>query len=143
MKTFRVCLASLVFLIGSCYCFAQEMKAEKYDNPQWVNMAYIKFKPMKKDAAMSVVENYFVKADQEAGIKPPTVFHFVTGEYDMLVIWEMPEGIETLNYKMTPDDVKWMESMANIAGGTEKAMEKLDEFSSYVDVWENTLARKE
>ncbi|MCB7482457.1 hypothetical protein [Christiangramia sediminis] len=143
MKTFKTTLALLVFLIAGNLSFGQEMKAEKYENPQWVSMASIKFKPMKKDAAMEIIHNYFAKADEDAGIKPPTAFHFVTGKYDMLVIWEMPEGIETLNYKMTPEDVKWMSSMAKIAGGQDKAMAKLDEFMTYVETWDNSIARKE
>lgn len=143
MRTIKAVFGIVVFLIATSFSFGQDMKAEKYENPEWVSMSYIKFKPMKKDPAMSIIENYFVKADQDAGIKAPTVYHFVTGDYDMLVVWEMAEGVETLNYKMTPDDAKWMKSMAKIAGSQEKAMAKMDEFFSYVDSWENTLARKE
>lgn len=143
MKIFKATLAVLVFLIAGNLSYAQELKAEKYENPEWVSISYIKFKPMKKDAAMNIVENYFVKADEDAGIDPPTTYHFNFGKYDMMVIWEMEEGLETLNYKMTPGDVKWMKSMAKVAGGQDKAMAKLDEFMSYVEVWENMMARKE
>lgn len=143
MKFFKTTIAALVFLFTTSFSFSQEMKAEKYDNPQWVSISYIKFKPMKKDPAMSIVENYFAKADEAAGIAPPTVYHFAFGKYDMMVIWNMKEGLETLNYKMTPEDVEWMKSMAEIAGGQEKAMAKLDEFMSYVESWDNSMARKE
>ena len=142
MKSFKTILMMLAFLASSSFGFSQEMQAEKYENPQWVSVAYIKFKPMKKDAAMNIIQNYFVKADQDAGISPPTAYHFAFGKYDMMVIWEMKEGVETLNYKMTPDDVKWMKSMAKVAGGQEKSMEVVDEFFSYIDIWENTLARR-
>lgn len=143
MKMFKTTIALLVFLIAGNLSFAQEMKAEKYENPQWVTMASIKFKPMKKDAAMEIIHNYFAKADEDAGIDAPTAYHFVTGKYDMLVVWEMPEGVETLNYRMTPEDAKWMNSMAKIAGGQDKAMAKLDEFMTYVETWDNSIARKE
>jgi len=143
MKLFKTGLAIFAFLLASSFTYSQEMKAEKYENPEWVNMSYIKFKPMKKDAAMGIIENYFVKADQDAGIDAPTTYHFPTGDYDMLVIWDLPEGLETLNYKMTPDDVKWMKSMAKVAGAQDKAMAKLDEFMTYVEDWKNIYARKE
>jgi len=144
MKMFKITtMAMILFLIAGNFSFAQEMQAEKYENPEWVNIAYIKFKPMKKDPAMSIVENYFMKADEDAGIEAPTSYHFAFGKYDMMVIWKMDEGVETLNYKMTPEDVEWMKSMAKIAGGQEKAMEKLGEFMSYVETWDNALARKE
>lgn len=92
---------------------------------------------------MNIIEEYFAKADENAGIDPPTAYHLVTGKYDMLVIWKMKEGVETLNYEMTPDDVKWMKEMAKIAGGQDKAMSKLEEFYSYVEDWETSIARKE
>ena len=66
--------------MANSYSYWQEMKAEKYENPQWVSISYIKFKPMKKDQAMSIMENYFAKADQDAGIDAPTAYHFVYGE---------------------------------------------------------------
>ena len=143
MKRIQTILVVVIFAIASNFSFAQEMKAEKYDNPEWVSIAYIKFKPMKKDAAMSIVENYFAKADEDAGIDAPTTYHFPMGKYDMMVVWDMKEGIETLNWKMTPEDVKWMKSMAKVAGGQDKAMAKMDEFMSYVESWDNTMARKE
>ena len=142
MKTIKTFIAVAVFLMSSSYSFGQ-VEAEKYENPQWVSMSYIKFKPMKKEQAMGIIENYFAKADQDAGIEAPTVFHFVNGDYDMLVIWEMKDGVETLNYKTTPDDAKWMNSMAKIAGGSDKAMAKMEEFMGYVDAWDNAMARKE
>ncbi|MDX1545055.1 MAG: hypothetical protein R3214_14025 [Christiangramia sp.] len=143
MRTIRTILALLFLFCSIQLVTAQAMKAEKYDNPQWVSMSYIKFKPMKQDAAMEIIENYFAKADQDAGIEAPTVYHFATGRYDMLVVWNMTEGVETLNYKTTPEDAKWMNSMAKIAGGPDKAMAKVEEFMTYVEEWENTLARKE
>ncbi|MCM8568859.1 hypothetical protein NE848_05680 [Gramella jeungdoensis] len=143
MRTIRTILG-LLFLFCSIHLVtAQEMTAKKYENPNWVQMVYIKFKPMKKDAAMGIIQEYFAKADKNAGIEEPTVYHFATGDHDMLVVWEMEEGIETLNYEMTPNDAKWMNEMAKLAGGPDKAMAKMDEFFTYVDLWESSIARKE
>ncbi|TBW30226.1 hypothetical protein [Gramella sp. KN1008] len=137
-------LLALIFVVSGMHLMnAQEMTAKKYDNPNWVQMVYIKFKPMKKDPAMGIIQEYFAQADKNAGIEAPTVYHFVTGDYDMLVVWEMEEGIETLNYEMTPNDAKWMNEMAKLAGGQDKAMAKMNEFFNYVEAWNNSLARKE
>ncbi len=143
MKTIKSLLLVAVFLCAIPFASAQDMEAKKYDDPTWVNMVYIKFKPMKKGPALDIVEEYFAKADENAGIDPPTAYHLATGKYDMLVIWEMPEGVETLNYEMTPDDVKWMEEMAKLAGGQGEAMSKMEEFYSYVEDWETSIARKD
>jgi len=143
MKTIKTILAIFIFSMSINLSIAQEMKAKKYENPNWVSMSYVKFKPMKKDAAMEVIDSYFAKADMQAGLEAPTVYHFPLGDFDMLVIWPMNEGVETLNYEITPDDAKWMTEMAKLTGGVDKSMAKMEEFFSYVDSWENTIARKE
>ena len=61
----------------------------------------------------------------------------------MVVIWELEEGIETLNYEISPNDVKWMGELSNLTGSQEKAMGKLDEFYSYLAEWKTEIARKE
>lgn len=143
MKSLKTLLAIVFLISGMNLVNAQEMSAKKYEDPTWVNMVYVKFKPMKKGPAMEIIENYFSKADENAGIDAPTAYHLAFGKYDMLVIWELEEGVETLNYEMTPDDVKWMKEMAKLTGGQDKAMAKLEEFYSYVEDWETSLARKE
>lgn len=142
MKQLKIYLFCLSFVISGI-AFGQEMKAKKYDDPTWVSIGMIKFKAMGKSKAMKIVDDYFSKADEAAGIKSPTVYHLVGGEYDMMVVWEMSEGIETLNYETSPEDVKWFGEMTKLTGGQDKTMEKLEEFYSYVDGWESTIARKE
>ncbi|MAN59128.1 MAG: hypothetical protein CMC08_04750, partial [Flavobacteriaceae bacterium] len=72
----------------------------------------------------------------------PMSFEMATGEYDMMVAFPMDQGIESLNYEMSPTDIQWMTEMSKIAGGQEKAMAKLQEFYSYVDKMDSNLARR-
>ncbi|MAP53901.1 hypothetical protein [Altibacter sp.] len=142
MKKAMLCtLAALILCCGSVLQ-AQEMKVKKYDNPEWVRMAYVKFKPMMKEKAQAIIKDYFMKADMNLGNTGPMSFEMASGEYDMLVIFPLEEGIETLNYEMSPDDVKWMNEMSKLTGGMDKAMAKLQEFYSYVADWDSELARK-
>lgn len=143
MKVFKTTITAVILVFVTIVSYAQEIKAEKYENPQWVSISYIKFKPMMKDPAMGIIENYFMKADQDAELDAPVSYHFPMGKYDMMVVWEMKDGLETLNWKTTPDDAKWMNSMAKITGGPDKAMAKLEEFMSYIEAWDNSIARKE
>ncbi len=142
MKNLKIYLFCLLFIVSGM-AFSQEMKAKKYDDPTWVSIGMVKFKAMSKSKAMKIVDNYFAKADEAAGIKPPTIFHLVGGEYDMMVVWEMSEGIESLNYETSPEDVKWFGEMTKLTGGQEQTMDKLEEFYSYVANWESVIARKE
>jgi len=143
MKPIKYLFLAIAFLFSSQFLSAQEMKAKKFDNPVWVRMAFIKFEPGKMDKAKKIIKDYFAKADENAGITKPTAYSMSTGTYDMVVIWELEEGLETLNYEMTPNDVKWIGELSSLAGSQEKAMEKLDEFYSYLADWKTEIARKE
>jgi len=143
MKQFKYFFLAIAILFSSQLLSAQEMKAKKMDNPVWVKMAFIKFEPGKMDKAKKIIKDYFAKADEIAGLPAPTAYSMSTGSYDMVVIWELEEGIETLNYEISPNDVKWMGELSNLTGSQEKAMGKLDEFYSYLAEWKTEIARKE
>lgn len=143
MKTIKIFLTVLLFIAGTGYAAAQEMQAKKLENPNWVSVNFIKFKPGQKSKAEKIIEDYFAKADQNAGIDAPTVFKFSTGGYDYIVVWELDMGLDTFNYEVTPEDAKWYVEMGKLAGGMEGANEKMQEFFSYVESWRTELARKE
>ncbi len=143
MRQIKYLFLAIAFLFSCQLLSAQEMKAKKMDNPVWVKMDFVKFEPGKMDKAKAIIHDYFSKADKNAGITAPTSYSMTTGSYDMVVIWEMEEGIETLNYEMSPNDVKWIGELSKLTGGQEMAMEKLDEFYSYLADWKTEIARKE
>lgn len=143
MKTIKTAIVALVFLLASVGTVqSQEMKVKKYDNPEWVRVGMIKFKPMMKEKAQSIINNYFVKADMALGKKGPTAFDMATGEYDMIVAFPMDQGIETLNYEMSDSDIAWIKELSKLTGGQEQAMAKLQEFYGMVDKMTSDIARK-
>lgn len=58
------------------------------------------------------------------------------------MVWELKEGVDALNYEMSPDDVKWFAELGKLTGGMDKANEKMNEFFSYVKSWKTELALK-
>jgi len=50
----------------------------------------------------------------------------------MMVVWDMKEGVDALNWQTSADDVKWMSAMSEVAGGADKAKAILDEWSSLI-----------
>ena len=121
---------------------AQEMKAKKYDNPQWKTISFLKFKSGKSDRAREIIRNYYEKAAQKASVSSPTMaVDLMTGEWDLMVVWDMKGGIEEMNWEISPDNVKWMTALNEIAGGGDKAKAILDEFSALIDR-ENTYLGK-
>jgi hypothetical protein len=113
---------------------AQEIKAKKFDNPQWKTVSFIKFKSGKADRAREIIRNYYEKAAQKASVPSPVMaLDMVTGEWDLMVVWDMKGGIEEMNWEVSPDNVKWMGALNEIAGGGDKAKAILDEFSGLID----------
>jgi hypothetical protein len=122
----------LVFVMASAN--AQEMKAKKLDNPQWKTVGFIKFKSGKSDRGREIIRNYYEKAAQKASTQTPAIaVDLVTGEWDMMVVWDMKEGLEEMNWEISPDNVKWMAALNEIAGGADKGKAILDEFSGLID----------
>src|SRR5690349_12746599 len=109
-----------------------ELKAKKFENPQWKFIVMDAYKVEKSSRAKEIIASYFIKASQKAGTQVPTIIDLVSGEWDAMYIWDMKEGIEFLNWEVHPDNVKWMGALNDIAGGKDKAKALLDEFDSYV-----------
>lgn len=121
----------------------EEMKAEKYENPQWYWVVKVDYAPGKMDRAKEIIQEYFMKAGADAGVPgPEMVMEMSSGEYDMVFIWHMKDGIEGMNWKTSPDDVKWFNAMVKVAGDNEKAQALWQEYESYIVKTDGDLARK-
>jgi hypothetical protein len=132
--TIPVLLLFYVFL-NSLNARAQSaMQPKKYDNPQWKTIVLVEFKSGKYDRAKEIIKNYYEKAGLMSNTPGPSIMlDMVSGEYDMMLIWDMKGGIEDMNWEISPDDVKWRTAMNNVAGSEAKAKAIMDEFSSLVN----------
>ncbi len=111
----------------------EQMQAKKYENPQWKIVELVEFKHDKMDRVREIIKNYFIKAAEKAGSRQrSTILELETGEWDMMLVWDMKEGLEEMNWQTRPDDIKWMNALNEIAGGTDKATAILDEWASLV-----------
>lgn len=112
----------------------QDMQAKKYDNPEWKRIVLIRYKPDKSGRAKEIINDYYLKACTKSGTPvPATLLDIKTGEWDMLLVWDMKEGIEEMNWETRPDDIAWKKALDEIAGSASKANAVLDEFSSLID----------
>ncbi|WP_200975280.1 hypothetical protein [Echinicola sp. 20G] len=141
MKTnFNTLLAFLLIFMMTSFAFQvqaqeeEEMVPKKYENPEWKYVVLIDYKPGKFGAAQKIIKDYFIPADQKAGVPGPElelVLH--SGEYDLMVIWAMEEGIEEMNWELSPQSVKWRKAFNEMVGGKEAADKIMDEYRSYVN----------
>ncbi len=112
----------------------QDMQAKKYDNPEWKRIVMIRFKPDKSERAEEIINDYYLKACVKSGTPlPTTLLDIKTGEWDMLLVWDMKEGLEEMNWETSPKDIAWKKALEEIAGSASKANAVLDEFSSLID----------
>lgn len=145
MKTLRSLLP--LFTIFICFNFLsaqeEEMSAKKYDNPEYYMVSYLKFHPGKVGEANKIIDEYFAPSGQEAGVPGPVMhLDFITGEWDMIVIWHMKDGVESLNWEMSPDDVKWEKAFVKLVGGEEKGKEISRNWESYIKSSKTEISRK-
>ena len=132
-KLLPLLLFIFVLLAAGTVDNAQDMKAKKWDNAHWKSIHLIKFQSGKMPRAKEIIQKYFAKAGQKAGLSGPSLeVDLVTGDYDMMVVWDMKGGVEDLNWETSPDDAKWYGAMSDIAGGADKAKTLQDEFSSLI-----------
>jgi hypothetical protein len=140
--TVNLIILCLFIFAGTPSVNAQEMKAKKYDNPQWKTVSFLKFKSGKSDRAKEIIRNYYEKAAQKASVSSPIMaLDLVTGEWDLMVVWDMKGGIEEMNWEVSPENVKWMTALNEIAGGGDKAKAILDEFSGLIDRESSSLGK--
>ena len=125
-------LALVMLVVGAAVSSAQEMKPEKYHGT-WYMVEQVRFHAGQMDKALDIVRKYFEPAARESGSPMPEVMlQYATGPWNMLLMWKMKDGPAMLEWRYSPDDIKWMAALAKLAGGQKEAMKILDEYGSTV-----------
>ncbi len=143
MKTIKSLLLVAVFLCAIPYVSAQDMEAKKFEDAKWYEIVYVDYKGGKTGDAREIIEKYFKEAGSIASTTPPIMeFALYSGEYDYVYIWELQEGLETLNWDISPDNVKWWKAMIEVSGSEEEAERIQNEYSDMVARSKSELVRK-
>ena len=112
---------------------APERKAIKHENIEWKWVTYVKFHQGKRWMAQNIINKYYKKAAEMAGLPGPEMQLFMeTGEWDYILVWNMEDGIEGMNWQRSPNNVAWRNALDEVAGGEEEAQAIIDEYQSYV-----------
>jgi hypothetical protein len=140
----RLALASLsILLVGPAPLAAQDdAQPTKWTDVEWYTVTQVDFVNGKQDEALKIIREHFIPAADAAGTPGPVmVLMNVTGEWDMTVIWKMKDGPADMEWRRSPDNIKWWKAAVELAG-SEEAAEKLgEEYSSYVQRASSTLTR--
>jgi hypothetical protein len=143
MRTLNKLVPFLVLVF--CFSFVnaqEEMTAKKLDNPQFYYITLVKFEDGKMKDAKKIINEHFIPTDQESGHQGPIAeMDLLFSEWDQIVIFPMEEGLEGLEWEMSPRNVEWMTTLHKRVGGPEKAKQIMDEFESYIKDYKTILAR--
>lgn len=134
---------ALLFCFNLSWAQEEEMTPKKYENPEYYMVSYVKFHPGKSGEAKKIIDEYFIPSSMQAGTSGPFIhLDMITGEWDIMVVWHMKEGLESLNWEMSPDDIKWEKAFTELTGGKEKGMEVSKQWESYIAASKSNLGRK-
>jgi len=132
-------LGLALFLMPSS--FAQE--GVKRENPKWKRVVMLDFHSDQKNRAIEIIDEYFKVASVNAGTPGPEVMvDFETGSWDRMAIWGM-DGIESMNWEVSPNNQKWWGALVKIAGGEEEAEAIWKEYQSCIARSSSELALME
>ena len=128
-----------------CFCmsplFSQDMEPEKFSDTKLVSITYMKFHPGKMGRAMEIVRDYFIKASEKSNTRTPSMaINMMTGEWDLMVVWE--SDISDLEWRRSPDGIKWQKALNELAGGADKAQALQEEYGSLIAASTTDMGRK-
>ena len=128
---FIVCIMGMFTLTA----WAQELPtASKMENQQWHEVVLIKYEAGKTGEALGIIRDHFEKAGKKAGVPGPKMFVMRTGDWDVMLVWDM-DDVSEMNWQVSPEGEKWWKALAEQEGGADKAMEV---WQKYIDLVENS-----
>lgn len=82
---------------------------------------FLRFEPDKAETWTEMREKYWVPAAKAAGLPVPTVHWMMDGEWDLMVIREIPRGMASFDRHGSPEGERWNEEFLKLVGGEEAA----------------------
>ncbi|MGQ7867817.1 hypothetical protein [Sunxiuqinia sp. sy24] len=139
----KVNLFVILLLFVASGLFAQnEIKPAKFENVSWHEVVLIDFKPGTIERAKEIIELYKA-AGAAAQVPGPETHWFMTGEYNMMLIWTMKGGPADMEWRRSPDGVKWWSEFIRQQGSKEAAKVLQKEYTSLIQKATSYITRKE
>lgn len=128
----KVYLLFVLVLVTASGLFAQEeIKPVKFENVSWQEVVLVDFKPGTIERAKEIIALYKA-AGAAAQVPGPEMHWFMTGEYNMMLIWTMKNGPADMEWRRSPDGVKWWKEFISQQGSKEAAEALQKEYTSLV-----------
>jgi hypothetical protein len=102
------------------------------DDASYIRVVFVSYKPGKAGEAYGIINSKFVPAAAEAGLPPPVVIHFQSGQFDAAFHWRLENGLADLEWLASPRNVAFRTALVAQEGGEEAADAVLDHYESLI-----------
>jgi len=138
----RLIAAAAIALLFVMPAQAEAQEGTKWEGVDWYRVTHVEFHNGKAGDARRLIEEHFMKATEKAGTDGPAMLLWhETGEWDVTVLWHMKGGPADLEWRRSPDNVKWWQAFSDQEGGEEEAEKMMAEYSSLVARSTSSIAR--
>ncbi len=126
IKKIAFSLAAASMALTAAPAMSQD-DAEYVEQPRttW-ELRFIDLAPGAEGDFLDRMDKYFNPAREKAGMKPITVHYLHNGQYDMLLVLDMPGGMATFDTHRNDTRVAFQAALLEIAG-SEEALAKMRE----------------
>lgn len=95
------------------------------DEPEQARTSYsvefLRFAPGKADKWTEMNDKYWTPAAKAAGLPVPTVHWMMDGDWDLMIVREMPRGLASLDTHASPERDRFRQEFLKLVGGEEAA----------------------
>ena len=138
----RLVLAAAFVCLLAVPSTADAQEAEKWDGVEWYRIVHVDFHNGKTGDARRIIREHYMPAGEEAGTPTPVMLLWHdTGEWDLTIVWHMHEGPSGMEWRRSPNSVKWWKTFVEREGGEEAAQAIQEEYSALVARSTSSIAR--
>ena len=138
----RLILAAALVCLFALPTRAEAQEGQKWEDVDWYRIVNVDYHNGKSGDARRIIEEHYMPAGQAAGTPTPVMLLWTeTGEWDLTIIWKMKRGPASMEWRRSPDSVKWWQTFVEREGGEEAAEAIQEEYSSLVARSTSTIAR--
>ena len=130
MKACTIAFVAALGLAGSAGAQtapAFPTKSEKVPNVRYLTIETLETKPGAR--TWEIISKHFIPAAKAAGVPAPSVYHTETGAPRTIIVSNLSGGAGDMEWRYSPEDVKWMSALAQQLGGQDKAMALVKEYN--------------
>ncbi len=133
-------LISLVCIISLFSLDSFGQNQEGFENYDWFQAKYIKFKPGKAAEARQLLHDYLYKANEITG-RLVLTFESDMGDWDHIAYLHLKDGPKQLSYENADIETKWWNAVLTLAGSEQKAREIIEAYTNCILTEKHNLVR--